>query len=328
MRSSVPALAAATPWFAQARGLVQQSELKGLAADLRQAVPDLVKLNTRLVPFLPQLRALSSCTNNVLVPFAESEIPSIEDGNSGHLVREQINRSFVGLAGESRVNDANTPVFHIQGVNPVKLATGQDRARRAARPEHAAAAPARRAVRDAGAAEPERPGRRRHALRRRAVKLAIRKHWVDFLAIVGLAILGVAVGVYILSQQDFRFPLVQAKPKQIEIELANAQAVQPGQGQTVRVAGVEVGRIADVELEDGIAVVTLDIENDYENLIRQRRDRAAAAEDRAEGHVRGGGPGHAASRCRRAAGSPWRTRCRTSIPTRSTPRSTPTRVRT
>ena len=125
VRSSAPALAAATPWIIQARGLVQQSELKGLAADLRQAVPSLVKLNTRLVPFLKQLRALSSCTNTVLVPFMESEIPSIEEGNSGNLVREQINRSFVGLAGESRVNDANTPVFHIQGVNPFKLATGR-----------------------------------------------------------------------------------------------------------------------------------------------------------------------------------------------------------
>jgi phospholipid/cholesterol/gamma-HCH transport system substrate-binding protein len=125
VRSSVPALDAAIPWFTQARGLVQQSELKGLAADLRRAVPSLVKLNTRLIPFLKQLRALSSCTNHVLVPFMESDIPSIEEGNSGHSVREQINRSFVGLSGESRVNDANTPVFHIQGVNPFKLATGR-----------------------------------------------------------------------------------------------------------------------------------------------------------------------------------------------------------
>ena len=98
---------------------------------------------------------------------------------------------------------------------------------------------------------------------------AIRKHWLDFLAIFGLAILGMAVAVYILSQQDFRFPLVEAKPKQIAIELPNAQAVQPGQGQTVRVAGVEVGRIADVELEDGIAVVTLDIKTEYKDLIRR-----------------------------------------------------------
>jgi phospholipid/cholesterol/gamma-HCH transport system substrate-binding protein len=125
VRSSVPALDAAIPWFQQARGLVQESELKGLARDLRRAVPSLVKLNTRLVPFLQQLRGLSSCTNTVLVPFMESEIPSIEEGNSGHRVREQINRSFVGLSGESRVTDANTPVFHIQGVNPFKLATGR-----------------------------------------------------------------------------------------------------------------------------------------------------------------------------------------------------------
>jgi phospholipid/cholesterol/gamma-HCH transport system substrate-binding protein len=101
------------------------------------------------------------------------------------------------------------------------------------------------------------------------VKLAIRKHFVDFLAIAGLAVLGVAIAVYILSQQDLRFPLVEAKPKHIEIELANAQAVQPGQGQTVRVAGVEVGRIADVKIEDGVAVVGLEVEPEYKNLIRR-----------------------------------------------------------
>jgi phospholipid/cholesterol/gamma-HCH transport system substrate-binding protein len=101
------------------------------------------------------------------------------------------------------------------------------------------------------------------------VIFAIRKHVRDFLAIAGLALIGLAIGVYILTQQDLRFPLVQESPKQVEIELANAQAVQPGQGQTVRVAGVEVGRIADVKLEDGVAVVTLDIEHEYEDLIRR-----------------------------------------------------------
>ena len=98
---------------------------------------------------------------------------------------------------------------------------------------------------------------------------AIRKHIVDFLALAGVVLLGVAVGVYILSQQDLRFPLVEETPKRIEIELANALAVQPGQGQTVRVAGVEVGRIADVKLDDGVAVVGLDIEREYESLIRE-----------------------------------------------------------
>jgi phospholipid/cholesterol/gamma-HCH transport system substrate-binding protein len=125
VRSSVAALDAAIPWMGQARQLVQEDELKGLAADLRQAVPSLVKLNSRLIPFLKQQRALSSCTNRVLVPFMEDDIPSVEEGNSGHAVREQINRSFVGLAGESRNNDANTPLFHVQGVAPLKLTAGR-----------------------------------------------------------------------------------------------------------------------------------------------------------------------------------------------------------
>jgi hypothetical protein len=125
VRSSVAALDAAIPWIGQARGLVSERELKGLAADLRQAVPSLVRLNRRLIPALRQLRALSSCTTSVLVPFVESPIPSIESGNSGHAVREQLMRGFVGLAGESRVNDANTPVFHIQGVSPLHLSAGR-----------------------------------------------------------------------------------------------------------------------------------------------------------------------------------------------------------
>ena len=99
--------------------------------------------------------------------------------------------------------------------------------------------------------------------------VAIRKHFRDFLAIAGVALLGVAVGVYILSQQNVRFPFVQAAPKHISIELVNAQAVQPGQGQTVRVAGVEVGRISAVKVEDGVAVVGLEIEPEYKNLIRE-----------------------------------------------------------
>jgi phospholipid/cholesterol/gamma-HCH transport system substrate-binding protein len=101
------------------------------------------------------------------------------------------------------------------------------------------------------------------------VKIAIRKHWKSVLALAGMAILALAVATYILSQQNFRFPLVEDTPKRVEIELQNAQAVQPGKGQTVRVAGIEVGRIGKVELEDGVAVVELEIERDYDKMIRR-----------------------------------------------------------
>jgi phospholipid/cholesterol/gamma-HCH transport system substrate-binding protein len=98
--------------------------------------------------------------------------------------------------------------------------------------------------------------------------LAIRKHWLSFVAILAVAVIAIVVAVYILSQQGFHFPLVQASTKRIEIELQNAQAVQPGQGQTVRVAGVEVGTISGVQVENGVAVVDVDVDSKYKNLIR------------------------------------------------------------
>jgi len=97
---------------------------------------------------------------------------------------------------------------------------------------------------------------------------AVRKHLPDFLAIVALFVLAAGVGAYILSQQRLRFPLLEEKPKSIYAALADAQAVQPGRGQTVRVAGVKVGDIGSVELEEGRALVELQILPQHEDLIR------------------------------------------------------------
>jgi phospholipid/cholesterol/gamma-HCH transport system substrate-binding protein len=101
------------------------------------------------------------------------------------------------------------------------------------------------------------------------MRAAIGKYLGDFVAIIALFVLAVGVGGYILSQQRLRFPLVEEKPFEVKIELPNAQAVQPGQGQTVRVAGVKVGDIGNVELKDGLAVVTLQIEPEYKKLIKK-----------------------------------------------------------
>jgi phospholipid/cholesterol/gamma-HCH transport system substrate-binding protein len=121
VRSSGPTLDLAIPWIRQQRALMSEDELKGLARSLRRAIPSLVLLNRRQPAFLRQSRALASCSNHVLTPFSRSRIPSAESGNSGHEVRRQILRGFVGLAGESRNNDANTPYFHLQTVAPTKL---------------------------------------------------------------------------------------------------------------------------------------------------------------------------------------------------------------
>ena len=101
------------------------------------------------------------------------------------------------------------------------------------------------------------------------MKRAIGKYWRDFVALLGLFLLAVGIGGYILSQQRLRFPFVEDKPQVIKVELEDAQAVTPGQGQTVRVAGVEIGAIGKVNVEDGVAVVDMEILPEYKGLIRQ-----------------------------------------------------------
>ena len=106
----------------------------------------------------------------------------------------------------------------------------------------------------------------------------IRKNLLPFTAILVLIVIAFLVGGYILENQRFRVPLAEDKPMRIHVELDTAQAVTPGQGQTVQVAGVEIGDIGDVQLKDGRALVGLDIKQEYETLIR--RDARAALRPR------------------------------------------------
>ena len=97
----------------------------------------------------------------------------------------------------------------------------------------------------------------------------IRKNLAPFAAILVLVALAAVVGTYVLNEQRLRFPLAEPKPFRINVELDNAQAVTPGQGQTAQVAGVRIGDIASVKLRDGRAIVGLDIEPKYRDLIRR-----------------------------------------------------------
>jgi phospholipid/cholesterol/gamma-HCH transport system substrate-binding protein len=101
------------------------------------------------------------------------------------------------------------------------------------------------------------------------VARAIRKHLGDFLAVLALFVLAIGIGGYILHQERLRFPVVEEEPLRLHVELADAQAVIPGQGQSVRVAGVKVGDIGKVDLEDGKAVVEMQIEPKHDKLIKK-----------------------------------------------------------
>ena len=99
------------------------------------------------------------------------------------------------------------------------------------------------------------------------MKRAISKHLRDFLAILFMIVVAAGVAGYILSNQRFYLPawvpVVGTDFYEISAELETAQAVVPGQGQTVNVAGVKVGEIGTVELEDGVAVVDMKIKRKY-----------------------------------------------------------------
>jgi len=96
---------------------------------------------------------------------------------------------------------------------------------------------------------------------------AIKKNLGNFAAIIGLIVVAAGVSVYILEQQRLRFPFFEPKPFQLKAEFSTAQAVVAGQGQTVRVAGVRIGDIGGVELKDGRAVIAMDIDQEYKDLV-------------------------------------------------------------
>jgi len=104
------------------------------------------------------------------------------------------------------------------------------------------------------------------------VRTAIRKHLPDFAAIIGLMAIALAVGSVILSNQRFTLPawvpVIGKDFYEINAELQTAQAVTPGQGQTVNVAGVQVGEISSVKLVDGRAIIGLKIQPKYAKVYR------------------------------------------------------------
>jgi phospholipid/cholesterol/gamma-HCH transport system substrate-binding protein len=100
------------------------------------------------------------------------------------------------------------------------------------------------------------------------VTLAIRKHLRDFAAILVLAAIAIGCAAYILNEQRFRMPFVEEEPFRLKAELGAAQGVMPGQGQTIRVAGMRVGDLGEVTLDEGRAFVKLELDPEYDDLVR------------------------------------------------------------
>jgi phospholipid/cholesterol/gamma-HCH transport system substrate-binding protein len=100
----------------------------------------------------------------------------------------------------------------------------------------------------------------------------IKKQAPVFVAILFLFVISLGIGGYILSNQRFYLPawvpFVGTDFYTVKAELPTGQAVVPGQGQTVNVAGVKIGEVGAVNLEDGKAVVALQIKDEYKPIYR------------------------------------------------------------
>ncbi|MGH2923227.1 MAG: MlaD family protein, partial [Solirubrobacterales bacterium] len=99
-----------------------------------------------------------------------------------------------------------------------------------------------------------------------SLKRQIRRYYREALAVIGLIAVGLLTAVVILSEQDYIWPWEDAY--EIRAEFTHAQAVTPGQGQSVTISGVKVGDITEVELDDGVAIVTMRIERRYAPVYR------------------------------------------------------------
>jgi hypothetical protein len=109
VRSSARTIDIALPFVHQLRLLMSKPELRGLVAELRPTIPRLAKLANRTIPFLEEGRALSSCFNNVIIPWGFDTV----DGGAGYPhtavgpVFKETAYGLVGISGESRSGDAN-----------------------------------------------------------------------------------------------------------------------------------------------------------------------------------------------------------------------------
>jgi phospholipid/cholesterol/gamma-HCH transport system substrate-binding protein len=105
------------------------------------------------------------------------------------------------------------------------------------------------------------------------VRHAISKNMREFVAVILMVFLALAVGGFILSHQRFYLPawvpVLGTNFFELKGEFSTAQSVTPGQGQTVDIAGVPVGEIKRVELNDGRAVVTMSIRDKYKDLVKR-----------------------------------------------------------
>ena len=229
---------------------------------------DLAQVTDATIQLLPQVDLVNRCFYDVILPTGDKPI---NDGflSTGLPNYKEFWQAMTALSSESQNYDGNGQYTRFQpGGGSMTVSTG------------AVGAQGKlygNAILEPIGSQPAFPGKKppynrelpllqepaaepgQRSDRRRTVRRAIRKHLRDFIALLFLFVVALGVASYILSNQRFYLPnwvpVVGTDFYTVEAELSTAQAVVPGQGQTVNIAGVKIGDIGKVELENGHAVV-------------------------------------------------------------------------
>lgn len=101
----------------------------------------------------------------------------------------------------------------------------------------------------------------------RGIRDQISRYSGAFAAVVAMIVLAALVGGYVLSQERLSLPgwvpFFGADNFVLKAEFESGNALTPGQGQPITIAGAKIGEIGAVELHDNVALVTMDIQPKY-----------------------------------------------------------------
>ncbi len=105
-----------------------------------------------------------------------------------------------------------------------------------------------------------------------SVREQIERYRSAFIAVVVMFLIAVGVAGYILDHENLSLPgwvpVVGSEWFILRADFETAQAVTPGQGQAVTIAGAKVGEVESVELHQGTAIVAMKVRPEYAHFYR------------------------------------------------------------
>src|SRR5205085_8734140 len=105
-----------------------------------------------------------------------------------------------------------------------------------------------------------------------SVRDQIERYRTAFISVVSMIVIAAAIGGYILAHENLKLPgwvpVFGRDYYTLKANFQTAQAVTPGQGQAVTIAGAKIGEVASVNLHEGTANVTMKITPKYAHIYK------------------------------------------------------------